>query len=110
MKKVSFIVFLFVGLSFLGCSKQNMKQSKTEDKVNTTEKVSESKAPVKQVNPEIEKLTRVISAMSERCKAEMSDGSLEELLAAGEAEEDILQVAGLLARLHHLQRVSGEGA
>ena len=81
MKKVSFILFLFAGLSFLGCSKQNMKQSKTEDKVNNTETVSESKAPVKQVDPEIEKLTRVISSMSERCKAEMSDGSLEDLLA-----------------------------
>ena len=36
MKKTAFILFLFVGLSFLGCSKQNMKQSKTEDKVNNT--------------------------------------------------------------------------
>ena len=34
-----------------------------------------------EVNPEIEKLAKVSSSMSDRCKAEMKNGSLEELLA-----------------------------
>lgn len=75
MKKITGIFVFFMCLSFLGCAKQKEKTTKNEN--TKEEKIEEV---VKIQNPEIEKLTKVISNMSSRCKAEMSNGSLEDLL------------------------------
>ena len=84
MKK-NCVLCLFFSLSLLGCHAQKNTSktgtsSKASDSVQTEVVKAQKSSPV-EVNTEIEKLAKVISSMSDRCKAEMKNGSLEELLA-----------------------------
>ncbi len=66
--KILSITLAAAVILFSGCSKANAKtQSKSQPQV--------------QVNPDIEKLGRVLSSMSERCKAAIPNGNPEEFLA-----------------------------
>lgn len=74
MKKYSksiIVVLSFVLISFTACAK-----SKTAAKPAEPEQ-----APQKTINPEIEKLNRVLLSMSPRCKAAIPNGDPEEFLA-----------------------------
>ena len=79
MKKTC-VLCIFLSLSLLGCHAQKKTNNTSNSKPVDTVKPAEVAKPV-EVNPEIERLAKVISAMSDRCKAEMRNGSLEELLA-----------------------------
>ena len=74
------VLCIFLSLSLLGCHAQKKTNNTSNSKPVDTVKPAEVAKPV-EVNPEIERLAKVISAMSDRCKAEMRNGSLEELLA-----------------------------
>ena len=84
MKKETIFALIFLCLSFSGCSKNKVVSQAKQDVImnNTVTEQDKSANPqTKPVNPEIEKLAKVISSMSERCKADMADGTLEELLS-----------------------------
>lgn len=71
MKKSLVFICIFSVVFMSACAK-----SKTEKQT-----VANEKAPVVQVNPEIEKLNRVLVSMTDRCKAAIPNGDPEEFLA-----------------------------
>lgn len=69
------IIFIstFVLMSFTACAKSKGSNTASTDQPKVVEQVA--------VNPEIEKLNRVLLSMSERCKAAIPNGDPEEFLA-----------------------------
>lgn len=74
MNKRNFILLLsLITITFTACAKSKAQTVKTAE---------EEKAAVQpSVNPEIEKLNRVLFSMSDRCKAAIPNGNPEEFLA-----------------------------
>ena len=70
-KKIFFALTTLAFVSFTACAKS--KNAKTENKTASVD------APA--VNPEIEKLNRVLLSMSDRCKAAIPNGDPEEFLS-----------------------------
>lgn len=68
-----FFVFVCTVMTFSACAKASKKTDKSE---NTSEK-----SDVVKINPEIEKLNRVLLSMTDRCKAAIPNGNPEEFLA-----------------------------
>ena len=68
-KKIFFLILTFVLISFTACAKSK----------GTAPKSAEKTEPV--INPEVAKLNRVLSSMTERCKAAIPNGDPEEFLA-----------------------------
>ena len=74
MNKHNFLMLCILVLACLpGCSKSKQDDSKEVAAVNVT--------PVKTVNPEIEKLNKVLYSMTDRCKDAIPNGDPEEFLA-----------------------------
>ena len=73
IKKNSLVLSLLVLVNFTACAKQ-----KKSDKAAGAEPAN---VPAVQVNPEIEKLNRVLLSMTDRCKAAIPNGDPEEFLA-----------------------------
>ena len=73
IKKTSLVLSLLVLVNFTACAKQ-----KKSDKTAESEPAN---VPAVQVNPEIEKLNRVLLSMTDRCKAAIPNGDPEEFLA-----------------------------
>lgn len=73
IKKTSLVLSLLVLVNFTACAKQ-----KKSDKAAGAEPAN---VPAVQVNPEIEKLNRVLLSMTDRCKAAIPNGDPEEFLA-----------------------------
>jgi len=67
IKKTSLVLSLLVIVNFTACAKQKKAEPVTESVVK--------------VNPEIEKLNRVLLSMTDRCKAAIPNGDPEEFLA-----------------------------
>ncbi len=72
LKKYFIFTTIILLFSFTSCA----KSKKETQNVNGEEKTQKEMQ-----NPEIEKLQKVLSKMSERCKQEMSDGSANELIS-----------------------------
>ena len=73
--KTSLIIFAgVVFLNFTACAKSKAKTPEAADKTQT-------QAAQPAVNPEIEKLNRVLLSMTDRCKAAIPNGDPEEFLA-----------------------------
>ena len=73
--KTSLIIFAgVVFLNFTACAKSKAKSPEAADKTQT-------QAAQPAVNPEIEKLNRVLLSMTDRCKAAIPNGDPEEFLA-----------------------------
>lgn len=89
-RNIAFVFLLlavdFVALGFSSCMNKAVAQgskdnaSKNED-VQVQQKNEVAEVPVPQVNPEVEKLGRVLSSMSNRAKQAIPNGSPEEFLA-----------------------------
>ena len=71
MKKSYFIFFVLTALSFTACAKSKKAENQA---------VTENEKNVQLTNPEIIKLNKVLSSMSERCKAAIPNGNPEEFL------------------------------
>ncbi len=72
IEKSILVVTVSLLVNFTACAKPDVKSNKSKQK---------EVAPVAQVNPEIEKLNRVLLSMSDRCKAAIPNGDPEEFLA-----------------------------
>lgn len=84
LRKIITVFAIFLTISFFGCAKGN--NTKVQGLSNTNIKSEEKtdvtlEKTVKPVNPEIEKLNKVLVSMSERCKAAIPNGDPEEFLA-----------------------------
>lgn len=75
IKKSLLLFFVLLLVSFTACTKSD---SKSKQKVTATEAQSNLQT---ELNPEIEKLNRVLLSMSDRCKAAIPNGDPEEFLA-----------------------------
>lgn len=75
IKKSLLLFSVLLIVSFTACTKSD---SKSKQKVTATEAQSNLQA---ELNPEIEKLNRVLLSMSDRCKAAIPNGDPEEFLA-----------------------------
>ena len=75
IKKSLLLFFVLLLVNFTACTKSD---SKSKQKVTATEAQSNLQA---ELNPEIEKLNRVLLSMSDRCKASIPNGDPEEFLA-----------------------------
>lgn len=75
IKKSLLLFFVLLLVSFTACTKSD---SKSKQKVTATEAQSNLQT---ELNPEIEKLNRVLLSMSDRCKASIPNGDPEEFLA-----------------------------
>lgn len=75
IKKSLLLFSVLLLVSFTACTKSD---SKSKQKVTATEAQSNLQA---ELNPEIEKLNRVLLSMSDRCKAAIPNGDPEEFLA-----------------------------
>ena len=75
IKKSLLLFSVLLIVSFTACTKSD---SKSKQKVTATEAQSNLQA---ELNPEIEKLNRVLLSMSDRCKASIPNGDPEEFLA-----------------------------
>ena len=72
IEKSILVVTVSLLVIFTACAKPDAKSNKSKQKEVT---------PVAQVNPEIEKLNRVLLSMTDRCKAAIPNGDPEEFLA-----------------------------
>ena len=72
IEKSILVVTVSLLVNFTACAKPDAKSNKSKQKEVT---------PVAQVNPEIEKLNRVLLSMTDRCKAAIPNGDPEEFLA-----------------------------
>ena len=70
-KKIFFVLTVLAAVSFTACAK-----SKSAAPAKTS---AQTEQPV--INPEIEKLNRVLLSMSDRCKAAIPNGDPEEFLS-----------------------------
>ena len=75
IKKSLLLFSVLLLVSFTACTKSD---SKSKQKVTATEAQSNLQS---ELNPEIEKLNRVLLSMSDRCKAAIPNGDPEEFLA-----------------------------
>lgn len=75
IKKSLLLFFVLLLVNFTACTKSD---SKSKQKVTATEAQSNLQT---ELNPEIEKLNRVLLSMSDRCKAAIPNGDPEEFLA-----------------------------
>lgn len=75
IKKSLLLFSVLLIVSFTACTKSD---SKSKQKVTATEAQSNLQS---ELNPEIEKLNRVLLSMSDRCKASIPNGDPEEFLA-----------------------------
>lgn len=75
IKKSLLLFSVLLIVSFTACTKSD---SKSKQKVTATEAQSNLQS---ELNPEIEKLNRVLLSMSDRCKAAIPNGDPEEFLA-----------------------------
>ena len=75
IKKSLLLFFVLLLVNFTACTKSD---SKSKQKVTATEAQSNLQA---ELNPEIEKLNRVLLSMSDRCKTAIPNGDPEEFLA-----------------------------
>lgn len=75
IKKSLLLFSVLLLVSFTACTKSD---SKSKQKVTATEAQSNLQT---ELNPEIEKLNRVLLSMSDRCKASIPNGDPEEFLA-----------------------------
>ena len=83
MKKLIFLS-LCTMVIFNGCAKDKNKQKIIENTVNQSVTEAETEKTVEEVvkvNPEIEKLNRVLVSMTDRCKEAIPNGDPEEFLA-----------------------------
>ena len=93
MKKITFVLCLVCMAGLCACSKKVETES-AEDVVteSVVEEMTEIAEPEPVINPEIEKLNRVLMSMSDKCKAAIPNGDPEEFLAdlhkVLEAEKD----------------------
>ena len=78
MKKNLFVIFILFTISITGCAKSKADSSAKNDP--TPKAQSATTEPVK-LDPEIEKLNRVLVSMSDRCKAAIPNGDPNEFLA-----------------------------
>ena len=74
-RKVSVVLLCLCAISFSACAKNNAAQEKTTA-APEQESVTQNK-----MNPDVEKLGRVLRGMSERAKAAIPNGNPEEFLA-----------------------------
>jgi len=84
MKKILLLLTLFITISLTGCARTKKSQSVSEAKsaaadAALTVEQTEVQEPAP-INPEIEKLNRVLMSMTERCKEAIPNGDPEEFL------------------------------
>ena len=78
MKKLVLLIFTLLSVSVLFASCKNQKSKKTKKVIETQKQTEEI---VQKVDPQIEKLNRVLISMTDQCKKEMANGDPYEFLA-----------------------------
>ena len=79
MKKLVLLIFTLLSVSVLFASCQSQKSKKIEKNIKTEKQIDEP--VVQKIDPQIEKLNKVLLSMTDRCKQEMANGDPYEFLA-----------------------------
>lgn len=79
MKKLVLLIFTLLSVSVLFASCKNQKSKKAKKVIEIEEQIDEP--VVQKIDPQIEKLNKVLLSMTDRCKQEMANGDPYEFLA-----------------------------
>ncbi len=81
MKRKIFIIILLIAISLTGCAKSKTATATQTQTAALNKTATEKTTESVRLDPEIEKLNRVLVSMSDRCKAAIPNGDPNEFLA-----------------------------